>query len=145
MKAEEAFLALGDRLSRALQTGNAALYRSIMTLPLRIVPQHGAAFVIHGTEDLDADFATYRNAIVAAGVTDIRREMIGVTQVPEGHRVRYTVTLLVGDTPRGAPHETEMLLVPTPTGLKIAELASTSTLIDWTRHRGASGQAPQTH
>ncbi|WP_395543391.1 hypothetical protein [Neotabrizicola sp. sgz301269] len=142
---QEAFQVLSDRLSRALETGNAALYRSLVVLPLRVAPRDAPGYVVETQDELDADFAHYRDTIVAAGITDITRELIEVVPEAKGNRLRYAVTLLRQDEPIGPPHVTELLLVQTATGLKIAEMVSTSTLVDWTRRAGPRGAAPHPH
>ena len=67
----EAFQDIGDRRTKALISGNYARYRSLMLLPLYIVPGEGAAHVKADDADLRADFDLYHQIIPLHSVTDI--------------------------------------------------------------------------
>lgn len=72
------FLDLGERLTQALTTGDFALYRQVMGLPLRIEPRGGSAYVLETVDDLHRDFDLYRDHIALHGITDIYREVLDV-------------------------------------------------------------------
>jgi hypothetical protein len=135
--ADRAFRDLGDRLTRALLSGDVALYRSVMALPLRIVPHGGRPYVIETKAALDRDFGLYHDAIRAAGVTDIFREVISVVPAGPGEfRVSLRVHVMARADRIAPPHLSEMLVLDRPDGLRIAEIVAAEDHIDWTLGRG---------
>ena len=138
---DQTFADLAERLTRALVTGDFAPYRAVMALPLRIVPRGGAAYVLDSDAALEQDFGLYAQAIRAAGVTDIWREVLGAEPAPGGgQRLFLRVHLLTRAGRLTDPFGSEMLLVPGPQGLRIAEIISSPEHIDWTLGRGSLGQ-----
>ncbi|MEZ5796109.1 MAG: hypothetical protein R3D63_00565 [Paracoccaceae bacterium] len=134
------FQDLGDRLTRSLIAGDFALYAQVMALPLRIDPRGGHAYVLETPEALQRDFDLYHAAIRAAQVTDIFREVQEVDEQPDGGwRVFCRVHIFVHAHRIAEPHCSEMLLVPDPPGMRIAEIVATSEHIDWTLGRARLG------
>lgn len=72
------FLDLGERLTRALLTGDFDLYRQVMHLPLEIEPRGGKSYVLESAAALRQDFDLYREHIALHGITDIYREVIEI-------------------------------------------------------------------
>lgn len=132
---EHGFAALGQDLTTALLTGDVALYRSLMSLPLRIVPRGGAPYVLTDPDALGRDFQLYHLALTAAGVTDIFRQVDTVSPTADGFRVHFTVHLMARAHRIADPFRSEMLVVAVPGGLRIAEIVSTAEHIDWTLGR----------
>ncbi len=85
---ETAFADLAERLTRALLTGDFALYRSVMAMPLRVVPRGGQPYVLETEAALQHDFDLYATAVRTAGVTDIWREVVRVTKPGAGNESR---------------------------------------------------------
>lgn len=132
----QGFADLSERLTRALAGGDFALYRSVMSLPLRIVPQGGEAYVLTDPGALERDFALYHAAIRAAGVTDIWREVLDVLiDDPGQFRVVVRVHILSRAQRLVDPFQSEMLILHRDGGLRIAEIVSTRDHIDWTLGR----------
>jgi hypothetical protein len=137
---EDAFSQLGNSLTQALITGDFDLYRAVMALPLRIVPRGAEAYVLTDDAALERDFRLYVRSIKTAGVTDIFRKLDEVR--PDGNggqRVFCTVHILSRAHRIADPFRSEMLLVPSGDGLRIAEIVSTTEHIDWTLGRGSLG------
>jgi hypothetical protein len=138
--APQGFADLGERLTRALLAGDAAAYRALMALPLRIVPRDGEPYVLETPEALERDFALYHLAIRAGGVTDILRDLRDVSLCPDGGvRVSFRVQILAGTARLGGPFASEMTLVHDGEGLRIREIVSAREHIDWTLGRGNAG------
>ncbi len=139
--ADLTFKDLAERLTRALVTADFTLYRGVMALPLRIVPRGGTAYVLDSDAALEHDFGLYAQAIRAAGVTDIWREVLRAEPASGGgQRLFLRVHLLTRGGRLTEPFGSEMLLIPGPQGLRIAEIISSSEHIDWTLGRGSLGQ-----
>ena len=137
---ETAFADLAERLTRALLTGDFALYRSVMAMPLRVVPRGGQPYVLETEAALQHDFDLYATAVRTAGVTDIWREVVRVTPDAAGTwRVAFRIHIMARAHRVAEPFGSEMLLVPGISGLRIAEIVSTAEHIDWTLGRGAIG------
>ena len=144
---EAVFQDLGNRLTQALVQGDFALYRGVMTLPLRVVPLGDLAYVLTDEAALQQDFDLYHRSIRTAGVTDIYREVERVQPEGTGFRVFCRVHIMARAHRVAEPHLSEMLLLPAPEsprpdgisdqthGLRIAEIVSTSEHIDWTLGR----------
>lgn len=127
---------LSERMTRALTTGDFALYRSVMSLPLRIVPQGGEAYVLTDPAALECDFNLYHAAIRAAGVTDIWREVLDVLIDANGQfRVVVRVHILSRAQRLVEPFRSELLILQRDGGLRIGEIVSTRDHIDWTLGR----------
>lgn len=90
--AAAAFQGIADRLTKALISGDFALYRSLMLLPLRVTPRGAASYVLSQEEDLRADFDLYHQTLTLQGVTDIFRDVQEVTIVAPGEAVIHMTT-----------------------------------------------------
>ncbi|GAB4269735.1 MAG: hypothetical protein Kow0013_21460 [Pararhodobacter sp.] len=84
---EAAFLALGETLTKLLTTGDFALYRTVFRLPLTTAPRNGTPYTLHTEAELEADFALYRTAIIASGITDIVRRVRKLVYPDDHHMV----------------------------------------------------------
>lgn len=132
---EAAFAEIGNRLTRALLTDDFALYQSVMALPLRIVPRGDPAYVLEDESALRQDFDLYHRSIRTAGITDIYREVDHVIPEDSGFRVFCRVHIMARAHRLAEPHRSEMLLLPSEAGLRIAEIISAPEHIDWTLGR----------
>jgi hypothetical protein len=111
-----------------------------MSLPLRIIPRGGEAYVLTDDAALERDFALYHRSLKTAGVTDIFRELVEVQPEADGAtRVLCRVHIMARAHRITDPFRSEMLLRPTPQGMRIGEIVSTSEHIDWTLGRGSIG------
>ena len=137
---ELAFCELGNQLTQALISGDFPLYRQVRSLPLRIVPRGGQAFVLANNLALAQDFALYHAAIRAAQVTDIYREVQEVRDESDGaFQVFCAVHIFVCAHRIADSDQSEITLMPTPHGLRISEIVSAAEHIDWTLGRGQIG------
>ena len=136
---ERGFSEIGDVLTRALVTGDFALYRKVMRLPLTIAPEGGQAYVLRDEAALREDFDLYHAVLKVHGVTDIFRDVQEVRPEGDGHRVICRVHILVRAYRIAEPFRSEMLIHPTPEGWVISEIRSTAGHIDWTLGRAEIG------
>ena len=72
----EVFTQTGERLTKALITGDFDLYARVMALGLEVVPQGGTPFRLETTEALRQDFDMFHQAIIQWGITDIYRKVL---------------------------------------------------------------------
>lgn len=129
---ERSIANLSDLLTRALLTGNFALYRQITTLPLHFVPRGEPAYVLTTEAELEADFRLYVDIIRLHGVTDIYRKLLGVTPTETGAEARWLTHILVRAVLLAEPFETRMRAIKVDEAWKIAEIESSEGHIHWT-------------
>lgn len=138
----EDFASIGDRLTRALISGDLDLYRKIMVLPLKIEPFGSPAYVLETEAGLAQDFHLYVTAIRSSGITDIWREVRGVTALGDGSvRVSFRIHLMSHAHRVAEPFASEMLLVPHSGSFRIAEIATPAEHSDWTLGKAPLGPA----
>ena len=88
---------LGERLTKALLSGDFALYRSVFWLPLRIESRGSDSYELNTEAVLHRDFDLYRIALTVNGVTDIvRRLRFFEAASPEEVTVHVEVEILRG-------------------------------------------------
>lgn len=126
---------LSDLLTRALLTGDFALYRQILTLPMQFTPRGEKPYVLHTEAELKADFDLYVDIMRLHGVTDIYRKLLGIQSCADGAQVRWLTHILVRATLLAEPFETRMHVVRRDGGWKIAEIESSEGHIHWTMGR----------
>lgn len=135
-----AFCDLGDRLARALLTGDFPLHAEVMAIPLRIVPLGGQACVPDSPSALQHDFDLCDQTIRTVQMTDIYRE-VQAARAEDGGRVRVfrAVHIFVRAHWLTDPFRSGMPMVPGTAGLRIAEVVRAVAHIDWTLGRRAIG------
>lgn len=108
---ERAFLDIGDRLTRALLSGDFGLYRDLIALPLTITPRGAAPYVIGDEDELRREFDLYHAVLRTNSVTDIFREVKDVTQPEPGSAVVRVTTHILQRANRVAdPFETRFFM-----------------------------------
>ena len=131
------FQDIGDRLTKALITGDYALYQSLMVFPLEIVPGDAPAHVMADDADLRADFDLYHEIITLHGVTDIFRDVQQV--VPDGPD-RVVVWMMIHILQRAYrivdPIASRFHLRRVGNEWRIARIESSEGHINWTLGRG---------
>lgn len=134
------FSDIGDRLTEALVTGNFDVYRTVMDLPLTIVPVGEAAYVLKDDVALRRDFDLYHMVLKLHGVTDIFREVRGVSDAGERmHRILCRVHIMARANRIAEPFFSEMLICDRAGQWRIVEIRSLAAHIGWTL--GDSGQS----
>lgn len=109
---EAAFARIGEDLTRALLTGDAALYAAVTCLPLTIVPLDGPAYALTDSEGLQRDFDLYHRTLVLHGVTDIYRKILDLRVEAEDRVwVHYLMHILVRANFLVEPFPSRMLLL----------------------------------
>ena len=128
-----AFSGVGDTLTQALVTGDFALYRRVMQLPLAIVPLGEPAYVLADEAALKRDFDLYHNVLQLHGVTDIFREVRGVVDDGGGvTRIQCRVHIMARGNRIAEPFESEILIQLCHDQWRITEIRSVAAHIGWT-------------
>ena len=129
----EVFTQTGERLTKALITGDFDLYTRVMALGLEVVPQGGTPFRLETTEALRQDFDLFHQAIIQWSITDIYRKVLSVHALSDSEfAVRSEVNILIDARRVVDPFVTEMTLRQTPGGWKFHRIVSTLGHINWT-------------
>ena len=137
-----AFSDIGDTLTRALVSGDFALYRKVMQVPLTIVPIGEPAYVLRDDDDLQRDFDLYHQVLKLHGVTDIFREVRGVVDEGAGvHRIQCRVHVMARANRIAEPFQSEILIRLAGGQWRIIEIRSVVGHIDWTLGKGDLGPA----
>ncbi len=141
---QTAFQELGEVLTKALISGDFALYQSILTLPMKFTPKDGASYVLTDEAALRDDFDLYVSIIKLHGVTDIYRQVVGIDPVDGQHVVvRVMVHILVRANLLAEPFPSRMLMQRGSDGWRITEIESSEGHLNWTLGRAgvsAGGQ-----
>jgi hypothetical protein len=141
---ERAFQELGELLTKALLSGDFALYRSILTLPMTFTPKDGTSYTLTDEAALREDFDLYVSIVRLHGVTDIYRRVLGFDRVDADRVVVRVVThILVRANLLVEPFETRMSMLRGPDGWRITEIESSEGHLNWTMGRAgvsAGGQ-----
>ena len=117
---------LTQALTKALPTGDFALYRSILTLRMWFAPTNGKADVLCDEAALRADFDLYVTILKQHGVTDIYRKLQNDEPGVEGEAVvRWLTHILVRANLLANSFERLMRLRWNENGWRIAEIEST--------------------
>jgi hypothetical protein len=139
---EQAFHSLGDTLTQALLQGDFALYRSVLTLPVRFTPRGGKPYLLQDDAALRADFDLYVAIIRLHGVTDIYRQVVGYDAIgDDAVSVRLVTHILVRATRLVEPFPSRMVMRRDATGWRIAEIESSEGHLNWTMGRATVSSA----
>ena len=139
---ERAFQDLGELLTKALISGDFALYRSILTLPMKFTPKDGRSYVLTDEAALRADFDLYVSIIKLHGVTDIYRQVLGYDPVGKGQMVVRVVThILVRANLLVEPFATRIVMQEGADGWRITEIESAEGHLNWTLGRAVVSSA----
>ena len=141
---ERAFQELGELLTKALISGDFALYRSILTLPMKFTPRDGPSYTLLDEAALREDFDLYVAIIRLHGVTDIYRQVLDY--VPDGAdrvAVQVVTHILVRANLLVAPFQTRIRLQNGAGGWRIAEIESSEGHLNWTLGRATVSPAGQ--
>lgn len=76
------FQQLGNRLTKSLITGDFDLYRSVMDLPMRVIPRGAEVIDLTDEASLKTDFELYHISVSARQVTDIYRRVLSIENTP---------------------------------------------------------------
>ncbi len=129
---ERAFQELGELLTKALISGDFALYRTILTLPMRFTPKDGPSCVLIDEAALQADFDLYVSIIRLHGVTDIYRQVLGYDRAGKGQMVVRVVThILVRANLLVAAFPTRIVMQEGADGWRITEIESSEGHLNW--------------
>lgn len=135
------FSSIGDRLTEALVSGDFELYQQVMELPLTIIPVGEAPYVLSDEVSLRRDFDLYHNVLKLHGVTDIFREVRGVSDEGGGvHRILCRVHIMARANRIADPFLSEMRIRSRDGQWRILEIRSLAAHIDWTLGGNGSGQ-----
>lgn len=129
---ERAIPELADLLTKALISRDFALYRSVLTLPMRFTPRGEPSYLLTTEAELKADFDLYVDIMRLHGVTDIYRQLLSVTRSATGATAEWMTHILVRATLLTEPFLTRMQVVQGPEGWRIAEIESSEGHIHWT-------------
>ena len=141
---ERAFQELGELLTKALISGDFALYRSILTLPMKFTPKDGRSYVLTDEAALRADFELYVSIIKLHGVTDIYRQVLGFDPVDaDGVVVRVVVHILVRANLLAEPFASRIMMQRGADGWRITEIESAEGHLNWTLGRAVVSSAGQ--
>lgn len=137
-----AFSDIGDSLTKALVSGDFALYRKVMQLPLTITSLGEDTYVLHDEAALQRDFDLYHQVLKLHGVTDIFRELRGVVDEGNGvQRILCRVHIMARANRLVDPFQSEMLIQLKAGLWRIIEIRSTPDHIDWTLGSARGGAA----
>jgi len=138
------FQSIGDRLTKALISGDFELYRSLMILPLRVTPRHGTPYTTHTIEALREDFDLYHKIIGIHGVTDIFRDVQNVEMTGPDQAIVTVMTHILQRANRLVhPFNARFHLQRQGDGWCITEIESTEGHINWTLGRATVSDAGQ--
>ncbi|MAC80120.1 MAG: hypothetical protein CML66_18875 [Rhodobacteraceae bacterium] len=128
------FTIIERNLTRALVSGDYDLYRSLVHLPITIVPRGGEVHEIRTDAELREDFDLYVRALAAQRVSDIYRRVLGMSQMEEDW-VEVTVeTHLLGLSGRLVdPFHTQFVLRPYDGIWRIVLIRSSFGHLRWAR------------
>lgn len=125
---------VGERLTKALVTGDFDIYRQVMDLPITIEPRGGEPVTLTDIDALQADFDLYRMAIKARRITDIYREIKEINQTEEGHfEVVCDLHILSHAERVVEPFESKMTLRKVGDDWRFCHIRSSLRHIQWTR------------
>ena len=128
------FTIIERNLTRALIHGDYDLYRSLIYMPIYMVPRGGDPYVLRTDDALREDFDLYVQALRIQRATDIYRHIETFSQM-EADWVEVTVeTHILGSTGRVVdPFLTQFVLRPQDGSWRIALIRSSFGHLRWTR------------
>lgn len=128
------FTIIERALTRALISGDYDLYRSLVHLPITIVPRGGEVQEIRTDAELREDFDLYHQALMSQRATDIYRRVLSFSKM-EDDWIEVTVeTNLLGTTGRLVdPFHTQFVLRPYDGRWRIVLIRSSFGHLRWTR------------
>lgn len=137
---EQGFQDIGDRLTKALLTGDSALYRDLIALPITITPRGASAYVIEDEDCLQKDFTQYHLVLKTNAVTDIFRDLQEVTPAGPCRVVVRVITHIMAHANRVAePFETRFFLKDLDGDWRITAIESSAAHIGWALGQPQSG------
>lgn len=130
---EATFSQIGERLTKALLSGDFDLYRQVMDLPIKIEPMGAVAYTLTDIKGLQADFDLYHLSIKSRRVTDIYRKVKKIEETAEGgFAVTCLMHILAGTERVIDPFLSIMTLQMTPEGWRFNHIQSSLRHIQWT-------------
>ncbi len=126
------YLELGERLTRALLSGDFELYRSVMALPLEVLPRVGKPYRLETEAAMRESFLAYGRMIALHRITDLFRDVRTVERTSPGRfRVVMQLTVLSGGNRVVAPFESTHELCRTEQGWRIERIIGTLGHTNW--------------
>lgn len=130
---EATFAIIGERLTKALLSGDFDLYQQVMGLPITIEPRGAAAYTITNPEELRCDFDLYHQAVLIRRITDIYRKVESIQKIQENRfSVACLMHILVGSEYVVEPFHSTMTLSETPEDWRFYHIYSPLRHIQWT-------------
>lgn len=130
---EATFSGIGERLTRALLSGDFDIYRQVFDLPITIEPRGSVAYTLTDMEGLRTDFDLYHLSVTSRGITDIYRKVEKIEKIGDA---RFNVTclmhILAGTQRVIEPFKCTMTLHMTPDGWRFCHIYSPLRYIQWT-------------
>lgn len=146
---EGQFSGLGDRLTKALVSGDFELYAAIIWLPFRVTPRDAETYVLHDLPALQIDFDLSHSIIKTNGVTDIFRHVRQIDQIGENRaRITCTTHIMARAQRIVDPFQTRIFVRDRGGLWKIYEIESSEGHINWTLGRSEiapGGRFPTKH
>ena len=138
------FQSIGDRLTKALISGDFELYKSLMILPLRVTPRDGTPYTTHTEEALREDFDLYHKIIGIHGVTDIFRDVQSVEMIGPDRAIVTLITHILQRANRLVnPFMARFHMQLQGDEWRITEIESTEGHINWTLGRASVSETGQ--
>ncbi len=132
---------LSKALSRALVSGDFALYRSVFHLPHDVIPRSGDAYTLRTEAEIHEDFDLYHAAIMAGGITRISRKILSQTEPdPDTRLIEAEVTMRKGEETLVTPFTTTFRMERRKGRWAFGRVISSLGHINWTRGQGAITQ-----
>ena len=130
------FYAVGERLTKALVSGDFEIYQSVMDLPLQINPELETAYTLDTVDELRSDFEIYHQVNVLHHVTDIYRQIKAIKMLSQNRAaVSCTMELLSHSGRLVDPFLATHFLHQRPKGWRIYRIDSSVGHINWTLKR----------
>ena len=132
------FLDLGERLTKALVTGDFDLYRQVMNVPIQIEPRGDKPCTLDTEEALRRDFDLYRDHIRLHRITDIHREVIEVERPDEDTAIAIVRMNILSDAQRVVPPFISMMTMRRGKDgvVRFHKIQSSLGHINWTLGKG---------
>lgn len=144
------FTEVGERLTRALLTGDFELYRQVIDLPFRTEPRGGTPYTLETPEALEKDFRLYHQAVTIQKITDIYRMVEAIEPLGEhAWRVHCLMHIIEGARLAVEPFEMRACLRRAGDRWKIFRIESSLRHINWSLGQdplaagGGAGPGPQ--
>lgn len=130
------FYEVGERLTRALISGDFDLYQTVMRLPLEINPIQGVPYTLRDTDALREDFLLYHQMNTLHHVTDIFRRILNIRMECDSVAIVTSRTELLSNSTRLVePFDATHHLRRAAEGWRIFQIDSSVGHINWTLNR----------